>query len=48
MYLEQQNPVEEDKNSGIQGRGSYHSPLWLRDLGYLPQSHTSPRALSSA
>ena len=47
--LEQHRPEEQDKdNSGLQGSGFCHSPLRLRDLGQLPQSHASPSALSSA
>ena len=42
------NPEGQDKESGLQGRGSYHSPLRLRDMSHLPQSYTFPRELSSA
>ena len=35
MCLEQQKPVEQDNDSGLHGRGSYHTPLRLRDLGQL-------------
>ena len=37
-----EQPEEQDTDPGQQGRGSYHSPLWLRDFGHLLQSHTSP------
>ena len=46
--LERQKPQEQDEDSGLQGRASYHSTLQLRDLGHTPLSHTFPRTLSSA
>ena len=35
-----------DKVSGLQCIGHFHSLLWFRDLGHLPQSYTSSLALS--
>ena len=43
--LEQQKPEEQEKDPGLQARGSYHT-LRLREMGYLQQSHTSPRGPS--
>ena len=33
---------------GLQIRGTYHSPLQLRDMGHFPKSHSSRRAPSPA